>query len=478
MKTKRTQRRLFSRTAGTLALTARRAATVLLLMVLTTASAWAWDGEGTQESPYQIKNASDLQQLATNVNDGTDYSNKYFKQIADINMQGVAFTPIGTADHPFNGKYDGNSKTITNLNVSGNYQYAGLFGFVKGGDYHGETNAIIAEVHGVVLVNPAITVTVNGTSSSEQFAGAVVGLVNDCARLYDNTVIGGSVTYTGGSNYNTNYSYAGGLAGSYANSNLARFSGNKVSGTTVSGGGISGGLVGRTSNSSFYDNFADANVSSAESSFSGADGKTVKYHTQGALVGSYQSRSSTVTSVNHYHSASGLTAYGSYAIYSGQTRVVDVPDDDWADPLYTVTAPSGLTVGGSATVTVGTNCYFAAGATATLTTDANHIIIGTPTISGTGAALGTVATDRHSVTATIGAADATVTAFRAYFDLGGAHARQFVLNFGEETNAVFDLNNKEERRNNSWYSLDGVKLDGEPTKKGLYIYGGRKVVIK
>jgi hypothetical protein len=32
--------------------------------------------------------------------------------------------------------------------------------------------------------------------------------------------------------------------------------------------------------------------------------------------------------------------------------------------------------------------------------------------------------------------------------------------------------------NNNWYSLDGVKLDGKPTKKGLYIFGGRKVVIK
>jgi hypothetical protein len=29
-----------------------------------------------------------------------------------------------------------------------------------------------------------------------------------------------------------------------------------------------------------------------------------------------------------------------------------------------------------------------------------------------------------------------------------------------------------------WYSLDGRKLDGKPTKKGLYINNGRKVVIK
>jgi len=29
-----------------------------------------------------------------------------------------------------------------------------------------------------------------------------------------------------------------------------------------------------------------------------------------------------------------------------------------------------------------------------------------------------------------------------------------------------------------WYSLDGRKLDGEPTKKGLYIHNGKKVAIK
>ena len=29
-----------------------------------------------------------------------------------------------------------------------------------------------------------------------------------------------------------------------------------------------------------------------------------------------------------------------------------------------------------------------------------------------------------------------------------------------------------------FYTLDGRKLDGKPTKKGVYIVNGRKVVIK
>ncbi len=82
----------------------------------------------------------------------------------------------------------------------------------------------------------------------------------------------------------------------------------------------------------------------------------------------------------------------------------------------------------------------------------------------------------------------TIGTHRAYFQLlGGLTAgdpasgvRAFVLNFGDETTGISDatrLNNKEEIKNNDWYTLDGVKLDGKPTKKGLYIHGGRKVVI-
>ena len=30
----------------------------------------------------------------------------------------------------------------------------------------------------------------------------------------------------------------------------------------------------------------------------------------------------------------------------------------------------------------------------------------------------------------------------------------------------------------AWYSLDGRKLDGKPSAKGMYIKNGKKVVIK
>ena len=32
--------------------------------------------------------------------------------------------------------------------------------------------------------------------------------------------------------------------------------------------------------------------------------------------------------------------------------------------------------------------------------------------------------------------------------------------------------------NSNWYTLDGRKLDERPTKKGVYINNGKKVVVK
>ena len=59
--------------------------------------------------------------------------------------------------------------------------------------------------------------------------------------------------------------------------------------------------------------------------------------------------------------------------------------------------------------------------------------------------------------------------------------RAFVLNFGDEgeTTSLREISNEELVISNyDYYTLDGRKLPGKPTAKGLYIYNGRKVVIK
>jgi hypothetical protein len=79
-------------------------------------------------------------------------------------------------------------------------------------------------------------------------------------------------------------------------------------------------------------------------------------------------------------------------------------------------------------------------------------------------------------------AGANINACRAYFQLAdGQPAHEFVLNFSEgseDLSGVKEVKEVKEVKDNTWYTLDGRKLDGKPTKKGLYIHGGRKVVIK
>lgn len=72
--------------------------------------------------------------------------------------------------------------------------------------------------------------------------------------------------------------------------------------------------------------------------------------------------------------------------------------------------------------------------------------------------------------------------FRAYFQLKGeaaqANARAFVMNFGDgETTGIISLNTdgiaygKE-----AIYTLDGRRLQGQPSAKGVYILNGKKVI--
>ena len=47
------------------------------------------------------------------------------------------------------------------------------------------------------------------------------------------------------------------------------------------------------------------------------------------------------------------------------------------------------------------------------------------------------------------------------------------------TTAIGELDTKtDEFSFNDWFSLDGSKLSGKPTEKGVYINNGKKVVVK
>ena len=65
--------------------------------------------------------------------------------------------------------------------------------------------------------------------------------------------------------------------------------------------------------------------------------------------------------------------------------------------------------------------------------------------------------------------------------VNSASAPQLIIVFDDNVNmtAIKDGRGKVENvRNQVWYDLSGRKLNGMPSKKGLYIINGKKVVIK
>ena len=70
-------------------------------------------------------------------------------------------------------------------------------------------------------------------------------------------------------------------------------------------------------------------------------------------------------------------------------------------------------------------------------------------------------------------------AFRAYFELKvGAEARSVVMNFEEDGEATANLSPTLSQGEGAWYTITGVRLNGAPTAKGVYINDGKKVMIK
>ena len=82
--------------------------------------------------------------------------------------------------------------------------------------------------------------------------------------------------------------------------------------------------------------------------------------------------------------------------------------------------------------------------------------------------------------------DRQIRSCRAYFSVpyinghAEAKARAFALSFdGEETTGILEVSaNYNGVKDDIWYSLDGVRLSGKPTQRGMYINKGKKILVK
>lgn len=141
-----------------------------------------FDGEGTKNSPYQIKTSSDLTTLANLVNSGNSYSGIYFGLSDNIDMTETNFIPIGNQAHPFSGVFDGNGYVIKGITINSSSEI-GLFGCTDGATIN---DVGIEEVHldgesnigGIVGNSQNTTITncyTRGKTSGNDCVGALVG---------------------------------------------------------------------------------------------------------------------------------------------------------------------------------------------------------------------------------------------------------------------------------------------------------------
>lgn len=205
----------------------------LCLCSLTAAFAqFSGSGSGTENDPYLIFYADQL----TQVRNFLGKSGVYFKLMSDIdltdwieeNSPNQGWQPIGVSSSKFQGIFDGNNHTISNLNIDRPSSSAvGLFGYADGATFN---NIVIVET----------TITGNGD------VGAVCG--NASSSTFSNCKVTATINAKG----NT----VGGIAGSASGT----FTNNKVTNTTINGNDNVGGIVGYTGNATFTSNDVSAMI--------------------------------------------------------------------------------------------------------------------------------------------------------------------------------------------------------------------------
>ena len=137
--------------------------------------------------------AEDLALLAKQVNAGTSYKGYTVKLANDIDLGSRLWTPIGKSGKAFQGVFDGNGKTISNLLINNsNLCDAGLFGFTTNG-----------EIKNVTVKNASVKGYLD--------VGVVAG--TPYTSKYTNITVCGDVYVNG-------YAYVGGVFGKNAYANL------------------------------------------------------------------------------------------------------------------------------------------------------------------------------------------------------------------------------------------------------------------
>ena len=208
---------------------------LLLVMAILMPYGGAWaqttkrpaSGDGTVNKPFLISTAAELAWFRDHVNEKYDNVKSSAKLTADIDLSDFchaaddskiekSWVPIGNSNNKYQGTFDGNNKTITNLYINASQLNVGLFGCT----YEGTIKNLTFEYANVTNTNNYVGVLVG-----KAFWGSTlqnIKISNTC-QIKGGNYTGGIAGYLDGNAYNCvncatvqGIKYIGGLCGFYS----------------------------------------------------------------------------------------------------------------------------------------------------------------------------------------------------------------------------------------------------------------------
>lgn len=218
-----------------------------------------WEGEGTAEAPYLIKSVMDMNLITLKMEEMGDYNGVHFSLENDLDYTDAEQLPIGTLQRRFNGTFDGNGHTFTNMVINrpagtrvAIFSVVGDDGVISdlhlgegcaitGGSYVGGIAGLFSGTISDCTTAPGVTV-----NATYQEAGGIVGR---CVGTIERCVNQASVA--------ANDSQAGGIAASAYNAS-SRITDNLNLGS-VAANKSAGGVVGYNFSATYSNNYYAGN---------------------------------------------------------------------------------------------------------------------------------------------------------------------------------------------------------------------------
>ena len=325
-----------------------RLVTMLLLVMailMPYGGAWAQtkpsSGDGSVDNPYQISSAVELAWFRDQVNSGNNSISAELTENIDLSefchakdgtkyTEEVNWTPIGNSDNMYQGTFDGNGKTISNLYINATYWdigitlFAGFFGYTDAGGSIKNITFDNAKVKSIddyrtgILVGIAascienIKTLANCSVEGKDYVGGIAGKANGNIGNCENHAMVNGASFVGG--IVGDYVYSSNSITSCANYGVVTGTGNSVGGMV---GNFDSGTIQNCAN---YGNVTGtfnignligyAGECNLDNVLSTGNVTATSAERAGLLVGNIENSSSTASGILAYNSSAKLTING------------------------------------------------------------------------------------------------------------------------------------------------------------------------